>query len=79
MIFDEPAQQSIVPEDMKQLIGSLIQIRNKAQIILAITLNSDELNEIINELDKDKYNNIIINNRAFTKIKNTITDLELLQ
>ena len=78
LIFDEPAQQSIVPEDMKQLIGSLIQIRNKAQIILAITLNSDELNEIINELDKDQYNNIIINNRAFTRIKNT-TDLELLQ
>ncbi len=65
IIFDEPAQQSIVPEDMKSFIKSVIEINNPFQIITAITLNSQELNEIINELDASSYHKITIERKAF--------------
>ncbi len=65
IIFDEPAQQSIVPEDMKSFIKSVVEINNPFQIITAITLNSQELNEIINELDASSYHKITIERKAF--------------
>ncbi len=65
IIFDEPAQQSIVPEDMKNFIESAIELKNPFQIITAITLNSQELNEIIDELDSSNYHKISIDGKAF--------------
>lgn len=65
IIFDEPAQQSIVPEDMKSFIESVIEINNSCQIITAITLNSKELNEIINKLNVSNYHKIMIEGKAF--------------
>lgn len=65
IIFDEPAQQSIVPEDMKSFIESVIEINKSFQIIIAITLNSQELIEIINELDVSSYHIITIEGKAF--------------
>jgi hypothetical protein len=38
VIFDEPAQQSIVPEDMKSFIDSVVELGKSCQIITAITL-----------------------------------------
>lgn len=40
IIFDEPAQQSIVPEDMKSFIESVAELKKPFQIFTAITLNS---------------------------------------
>ncbi len=65
IIFDEPAQQSIVPEDMKSFIKSVIEINNPFQIITAITLNSQELNGIVNELDSSSHHKIMIEGKAF--------------
>ncbi|WMJ22677.1 hypothetical protein RBG61_11855 [Paludicola sp. MB14-C6] len=65
IVFDEPAQQSIVPEDMKSFIDSAVEIGKSFQIIVAITLNSQELNEIINELDVSSYHKIFIDGKAF--------------
>ena len=65
IIFDEPAQQSIVPEDMKSFIRSVVEVTANGQIIMAITLNSKELIQIIDELDTSKYHKIQIRNRAF--------------
>lgn len=65
IIFDEPAQQSIVSEDMKSFIRSVIEVTANGQIIMAITLNSKELIQIIDELDTNKYHKIQIRNRAF--------------
>ena len=65
IIFDEPGQQSIVPEDMKSFISSAVELRMSCQIITAITLNSKELIEIIKELDAGTYHRISITEKAF--------------
>lgn len=65
IIFDEPAQQSIVPEDMKSFIESVVEQNKPFQIITAITLNSQELNEIINELEDSNHHKITIEGKAF--------------
>lgn len=65
IIFDEPAQQSIVPEDMKSFIESVLEIKKPYQIITAITLNSQELISIINGLDASSHHKIQIEGKAF--------------
>lgn len=68
IIFDEPAQQSIVPDDMKSFIDSVLELKKPFQIITAITLNSQELIEIINELDESSCSRIDIEGKAFRKL-----------
>ena len=65
IIFDEPAQQSIVPEDMKSFMESVVEIRAPFQILTAITLNSKELIKIIEELGDSNHNLIEISGTAF--------------
>lgn len=65
IVFDEPAQQSIVPEDMKSFIDSVVEMDKRFQIIIAITLNSQELIDIISELDVSYYHKINIEGKAF--------------
>lgn len=65
IIFDEPGQQSIVPEDMKSFIESVLEINSPCQIITAITLNSQELIGIINGLDTSSHHIIRIEGKAF--------------
>jgi hypothetical protein len=65
IIFDEPAQQSIVPVDMKSFIDSVVELGKSCQIITAITLNSKELIEIIGEIKAQDYHKISIEGKAF--------------
>lgn len=65
IIFDEPAQQSIVPQDMENFVKSVVSLREKCQVIMAITLNSQELVGIVNNLDKNTYEKINISGKAF--------------
>lgn len=65
VIFDEPAQQSIVSEDMNSFIQSVSEVSSKSQIIMAITLNSHELIHIIDELGTDKCHKLEIADKAF--------------
>lgn len=65
IIFDEPAQQSIVPEDMKSFIESVVEIGQSFQILTAITLNSQELIDIIDGLDDSNHQKITIEGKAF--------------
>ncbi len=65
VIFDEPGQQSIVPDDMDSFINSAAELGKDCQIITAITLNSQELINILNRLDADSYNKINITGKAF--------------
>jgi len=67
VIFDEPAQQSIVPEDMKNFVDSARELAARSQIIMALTLNSKELNDIIGSLDANSFHMISISGRAFMK------------
>ena len=77
IIFDEPAQQSIVPEDMKSFIESAMEIKGEFQIITAITLNSQELISIIDGLDTSRTHKIQIEGKAF-KILNKTNRITLL-
>lgn len=65
IIFDEPAQQSIVPKDMDNFIKSTTFLHTNCQVIMAITLNSHELIEIIDNLKPDTYQKINITGKAF--------------
>lgn len=70
IIFDEPAQQSIVSEDMNSFIQSVSEVSPQCQIIMAITLNSHELIYIIDELDIiDKYHKLEIADKAFKRFE----------
>jgi hypothetical protein len=69
VIFDEPAQQSIVPEDMKSFVDSARELAEKGQIIMAITLNSKELNDIIGGMEDDSYHKISITGKAFKRFR----------
>ncbi len=68
VIFDEPAQQSIVPDDMESFINSAAELGKVCQIITAITLNSQELIGIIKGLDNDSYHQINISGKAFKSL-----------
>ncbi len=68
LIIDEPAQQSIVPADMNSFIDSVIDLGKTSQVIIAITLNSDELVNIINRLEDSSYNKVEIDTRAFKRL-----------
>lgn len=70
IIFDEPAQQSIVPEDMKSFIESALEIKGPFQIITAITLNSQELINIIDGLDASSNHKIQIEEKRLNDWEN---------
>lgn len=69
IIFDEPAQQSIVSEDMNSFICFVSEVSSQSQIIMAITLNSHELINIIDELDNNIYHKLEITDKAFKRFK----------
>lgn len=65
MIFDEPAQHSIVTSDMESLIQSVISLKESAQVIVGITLNNEELEKAIEKLSEENAKIINIGERAF--------------
>lgn len=65
MIFDEPAQHSIVTSDMESLIQSVLDLNGSAQVIVGITLNNEELKKSIENLSEDEVTIIKIEDRAF--------------
>lgn len=65
IIFDEPAQHSIVTSDMESLIQSVLDIKGQAQVIIGITLNNEELKQFIENLPEEDAKIINIGERAF--------------
>lgn len=65
IIFDEPAQHSIVTSDMESLIQSVLDIEGTAQVIVGITLNNEELKQFIENLPEEDAKIINIGERAF--------------
>lgn len=68
LIFDEPAQHSIITDDMAQFFQSILQFEDKVQVIIGITVKDSETKEIIKELDSDKYYLINVGEKAFKSI-----------
>lgn len=67
LIFDEPGQHSIVANDMLSFIKSLDDI-NDMQCIIGITIKDEETMEVINELNKEDYKLIMIEDRSMRKL-----------
>lgn len=65
IIFDEPAQHSIVTSDMESLIQSVLDIKGLAQVIVGITLNNEELKQFIENLPEEDAEIINIGEQAF--------------
>lgn len=65
IMFDEPAQHSIVTSDMESLIQSVLDIEEEAQVIVGITLNNEELKQFIENLPEEDAKIINIGERAF--------------
>lgn len=68
VIFDEPAQHSIVLQDLVALFKCIQLIKGNHQTILAITINSNEINEVLNEFEKE-HNIIHLDDLAFKKFQ----------
>jgi len=66
LIFDEPAQHSIVTADMESLIRSVLELKSTSQVIVGITLNNDELREFVESIPKTDATIINVGERAFT-------------
>jgi hypothetical protein len=65
LIFDEPAQHSIGSYDMEKFFESILKYKDTCQVIIGITVNSEEIKDAIKKLEKDKYHLIKIGNKAF--------------
>ncbi|MDF3005316.1 MAG: hypothetical protein K0S22_1788 [Oscillospiraceae bacterium] len=65
VIFDEPAQHSIVTSDMDSLIQSIRELKGSSQVIIGITLNNEELRDSIENLPKRDATIINVGDRAF--------------
>jgi ribosomal protein S18 acetylase RimI-like enzyme len=68
IIFDEPAQHSIVTSDMESLIQSVLDLKESSQVIMGITLNNEEVRKLIENLPKNHATFINVGERAFNLI-----------
>ena len=68
LIFDEPVQHSIVPNDMKKFLDSIVQLGKNCQTIIGITVKDIDTQKIIDKLDKSEYCFIKVQNKAFQKL-----------
>lgn len=69
IIFDEPDQQSVVLKDMKNFLTKLQNLKINSQIIIGITIKEDETKELIQNLNQERCNVILLNERALTERK----------
>ncbi|WCK55146.1 hypothetical protein PP175_03930 [Aneurinibacillus sp. Ricciae_BoGa-3] len=64
LIFDEPDQQSVIIDDMKNLFETLINLKDNCQVIFGITLKDEETRKVISNLNKDEFKLILFNDYA---------------
>lgn len=69
IIFDEPNQHSIIPEDMEEFFNSIISLGKSTQIIVGITVKDTDTKSEIEKLPTEQYRIIHIANKAFQKIQ----------
>jgi len=71
IIFDEPAQHSIVQSDIESFIQTILNLKEKSQVIVGITLNNEQLNQSIENLLEHEAKIINVGNQAFNLLKNS--------
>ena len=65
IIFDEPTQHNIGANDAEAFFNRIIELKSNCQIIIGITVNNEELSDVIKKIEKENYKLIYIENRAF--------------
>lgn len=68
LIFDEPVQHSIIPNDMEKFLDSIVRLGKNCQTIIGITVKDSDTQKIIDKLDESTYHFIKVQNKAFQKI-----------
>lgn len=68
LIFDEPAQHSIVTADMVHFFETILAFGDRGQVIIGITVKDRETKAAIKKLDADKYNIIDVGEKAFQAV-----------
>ena len=68
LIFDEPVQHSIVPNDMKKFLDSIVQLGKNCQTIIGITVKDSDTQKNIDMLEEDVCHLIKVKNKAFQKL-----------
>jgi hypothetical protein len=67
-MFDEPAQHSIVTDDVISLFQAVVNIPGNKQVILGITLNDSDIRKAVENFDKEKIHIVDVGNHAFEKL-----------
>lgn len=65
LIFDEPAQHSIGAVDTKAFFDSILNLGDNCQVIIGITINNADIQEVISEIGEEKCNVVNIGEKAF--------------
>ena len=68
LIFDEPDQQSTIVSDMQSFFKSVVDLSEKCQVIMGITLKDSDTKRVIDELPKESYNQVNIPYKAFRRL-----------
>lgn len=68
LIFDEPKQHSIIPKDMGEFFNSIINFGNNVQVIIGITIEDNDTQKLIDDLNEEDYHLIKVKNKAFQKL-----------
>ena len=69
IVFDEPAQHSIITADVVSLFNQVNGIPGEKQIILGITLNDGDIRKAVSDFDSKAMHIIDVGNHAFEKIE----------
>jgi hypothetical protein len=68
IIFDEPAQHSIITDDVVSLFNAVIEIPGNNQVILGITLGDGDIRKAVEEFDNNRINLVDVGNHSFKLI-----------
>lgn len=66
IIFDEPAQHSIVIEDMKEFLNKLLSLKGSPQVFIGITMNDKA---VLNDLSNQNYHVLHVDDWAIKPIR----------
>lgn len=68
LIFDELAQQSMVKKELYNFFKSLVDYKKEFQVIIGITIDSEEVMNSIKSLNSEDYKLIMFEDRVITHI-----------
>lgn len=67
ILFDEPAQHSIVQDDLDSLFNRIDELSGFNQVIVAVTINNSDLRKNL-EIYRENHNIISLSSKAFSKL-----------